>query len=197
MLVWASVCIPATKRATQVRACCMQLPWASARPCDARSRLPPVLRRGAGEDGQLGTATKGRVSTYDYYKSTIPVSVAGSIPFYSASAGGTFTCGVSPKAAPPPSPAPAAPAPAQAGTSPPASPAPAPAPAGGLPASSPPASSPQAAPPAPASSSSVPVGAIVGAVAGVAGEVLLARLCWGCLQPVVWPYSSAQSRRAC
>lgn len=177
MLVWASVCIPATKRATQVRACCMQLPWASARPCDARSRLPPVLRRGAGEDGQLGTATKGRVSTYDYYKSTIPVSVAGSIPFYSASAGGTFTCGVSPKAAPPPSPAPA--------------------PAGGLPASSPPASSPQAAPPAPASSSSVPVGAIVGAVAGVAGEVLLARLCWGCLQPVVWPYSSAQSRRAC
>lgn len=42
---------------------------------------------GYGADGQLGTGRKGRTSTYDYYRSTIPVQVAGSIPFYSVSAG--------------------------------------------------------------------------------------------------------------
>ncbi|KAL4450218.1 hypothetical protein ABPG77_010887 [Micractinium sp. CCAP 211/92] len=121
---------------------------------------------GAGEKGQLGTGTKGRVSAYQYYKSTIPLPVTGGIPFYSVSAGGAFTCGVSPKAAPTP------PAPAPIGIPPPASPSPVQ--AGG----SPPAAPSPAAPPqeAPSSSSSAPVGAIVGAVAGAAVAALLAFL---------------------
>lgn len=117
--------------------------------------------RGDGEQGQLGTGKKGRVSTYEDYSSTIPVTVAGDIPFYTISAGAAHTCGISPKAATAASPSP--PAVVQPVSPVPGSPAP-----------------PSPAPSTSTSSSSVPIGAIVGGVVGgLAGECLRA-CCFPC-----------------
>ena len=108
---------------------------------------------GQGVDGQLGTGTQGRVGQYDDYGSTTPLPVAAvggsTIPFYSLSAGGKHTCGVSNRAAaappsPPPAPAPA-PGPGEGGSEP--------------------------------SSASFPVGAVVGGVLGGAGERLAMQAC--------------------
>lgn len=156
---------------------------------------------GDGVNGQLGTGEKGKGEGGNYYKSTAPVPVAAvngsAIPFYSISAGGEHTCGVSPRAAvvasPPPSPvapspeivavpspSPAPPSPASpspqvvAVPSPSPSAPPAPSPPVGAPGtSSPPPGEPLNNPPqvVPPSTSSFPIGAVVGAVAGAAGEV--------------------------
>ena len=105
---------------------------------------------GDGADGQLGTGRQDNVGVLEGYSSNTPIPIAqeggSTIPFYSVSAGGRHTCGVSLRAAPAASPAPA-PSLGAEGTSAPAPPPPA------------------------SSSSSFPVGAVVGAVVGAAGEL--------------------------
>lgn len=122
-------------------------------------RQAAVWCMGSGVDGQLGA---GAQYQFDYKGSASPLPLAldsGSpIPFYSVSAGGRHTCGVSPRDA-----ISLAPSPAVS-----------------------PAASPLSSPPQPnplgqdsgspkqnslSSSSAFPVGAVVGAVAGAAGEL--------------------------